>query len=142
MYFGGGTAVLTHPLGDGAELRALEPWRAEEFAAHVAREREHLAPWLPWARSITDAAGARAFLQSYADRQAADEGRIYGLWVDGTTSRSGRWSGDRSGRVGPAGPSARSAQHGQRSAAIASTVRSASPSTTRSAWASASGAGG
>jgi RimJ/RimL family protein N-acetyltransferase len=78
--------VLTHPLGEGAELRALEPWRAEEFAAHVARERDHLAPWLPWARSITDAAGARAFLQNYADRQAADGGRIYGLWVDGTLS--------------------------------------------------------
>jgi ribosomal-protein-serine acetyltransferase len=43
--------------------------------------RPHLAPWLPWANSITGEAGARAFLQRYADRQAADAGRIYGIWL-------------------------------------------------------------
>jgi RimJ/RimL family protein N-acetyltransferase len=74
-------AMLTLALGDDAELRALEPWQAAEFAAYVDETRPHLAPWLPWANSITDEAGARAFLQRYADRQAADAGRIYGIWL-------------------------------------------------------------
>jgi ribosomal-protein-serine acetyltransferase len=74
-------AMLTLALGDDAELRALEPWQAAEFAAYVDEARPHLAPWLPWANSITDAAGARAFLQRYADRQAAGAGRIYGIWL-------------------------------------------------------------
>lgn len=73
--------MLTLALGDDAELRALEPWQAAEFAAYVDDARPHLAPWLPWANSITDEDGARAFLQRYADRQAADEGRIYGIWL-------------------------------------------------------------
>ena len=75
--------MLSLSLGDGAELRALEPWQADEFAAYVDEARPHLAPWLPWATSITDEATAREFLQRYADRQAADEGRIYGIWLDG-----------------------------------------------------------
>jgi len=74
--------VLRLPLGDNAELRALEPWLAAEFAAFIEAARPHLAPWLPWATSITDEAGAREFLQRYADRQAGGEGRIYGIWLD------------------------------------------------------------
>lgn len=74
--------MLSTPIGD-AELRALEPWQAAEFAAFTERHRDHLAPWLPWARSIVDEEGARAFLQRYADRVAADSGRIYALWRDG-----------------------------------------------------------
>jgi ribosomal-protein-serine acetyltransferase len=82
MYVGGDT-VFTHPLGDGAELRPLEPWQAAEFATYIDRNRAHLAPWLPWATTITDADGARDFLQRYADGQAADTRRIYGLWLTG-----------------------------------------------------------
>jgi ribosomal-protein-serine acetyltransferase len=75
--------MLSLSLGDGAELRALEPWQAGEFAAYVDEARAHLARWLPWATSITDEATAREFLQRYADRQTVDEGRIYGIWLDG-----------------------------------------------------------
>ena len=76
--------MLSRSLGEGAELRALEPWQAGEFSRYVDGARSHLAPWLPWATSIMDEESARAFLQRYADRQAADEGRIYGIWLDGT----------------------------------------------------------
>jgi len=76
--------MLGFPLGNGAELRALEPWQAAEFADHVARARAHLAPWLPWATRVVDEESARAFLQRYADEQARDAGRIYGIWLDGT----------------------------------------------------------
>ena len=75
--------MLSHDLGGGAELRPLEPWQAAEFAAYVAAQRTHLAPWLPWAVSITDEESARGFLQRYADRQAADGPRIYALWDGG-----------------------------------------------------------
>ncbi|MCT2594627.1 GNAT family N-acetyltransferase [Streptomyces sp. N2-109] len=76
--------MFAHPLTDTAELRPLEPWQARDFADFIARTRDHLAPWLPWATSITDEEGARAWLRTYADRQAADDGRICGIWLDGT----------------------------------------------------------
>lgn len=91
--------MLSHPLGDGAELRPLEPWRAAEFAAFIDRNREHLAPWLPWAARIVDADGARAWLQGYADKLAADAGQVFGIWVGdelvgGTVFRTlDLWSG-------------------------------------------------
>lgn len=74
--------MLSHSLGAGAELRPLEPWQAQRFASYVEAHRAHLAPWLPWAVSIVDEEGARAFLQRYADGTARDGRRIYGLWLD------------------------------------------------------------
>ena len=68
--------MLSLDLGDGLTLTSLEPWQAAEFAAFVAAERDHLAPWLPWGSSIEDEEKARAFLQRYADRTAADGPRI------------------------------------------------------------------
>ncbi|MGK5555147.1 GNAT family N-acetyltransferase [Actinomadura kijaniata] len=75
--------MLSLALADDAELRPLEPWRTAEFAAHVAKIREELKPWIPWAYTVEDEESARALLQDYADRQAADTGRLYGIWVDG-----------------------------------------------------------
>jgi RimJ/RimL family protein N-acetyltransferase len=70
------------PLGDGAELHPLEPWQAEEFLAHVDRARPDIAQWIPFARTVVDVDSARAYLQGYADRQAADAGRLYGIRVE------------------------------------------------------------
>ena len=78
--------MLALDLGGGAELRALEPWNADEFAAHVEQAREHLKPWIPFASRVVDAEGARELLQRFADWQAHDEGRIYGIWIDGVLS--------------------------------------------------------
>ena len=75
--------MLGIALTEEAVLRSLEPWRAAEFAAHVDRIREHLRPWLGWATRVVDEASAREFLQNYADEQARDGGRIYGIWVKG-----------------------------------------------------------
>lgn len=72
------------PLAPGAELRPLEPWQAPEFLAHIDRARAHTDPWIPWATYSTDLDSARATLQSYADKQAADRGRIFGIWREGT----------------------------------------------------------
>lgn len=75
--------MLTRAVTEGAELRALEPWRTPEFHAHIDAIRTHLEPWLPLAEVVTDEASARRFLQGYADGTAQDGKRIYGLWVDG-----------------------------------------------------------
>ncbi|WP_205471169.1 GNAT family N-acetyltransferase [Nocardioides sp. SYSU D00038] len=75
--------MLSLPLGDGAELRPLEPWQAAEFAAYVGRHIDHLGPWLPWSRAMTGEAEARAFLQPYADDTARDGRRMYSVWLDG-----------------------------------------------------------
>ncbi|MFD0905641.1 GNAT family N-acetyltransferase [Actinomadura sediminis] len=75
--------MFAHRLADGAELRPLEPWQAAEFAAHVDRVRDDIVRYVPFGRTVVDEESARAFLQRYADRQAADEGRFYGIWVDG-----------------------------------------------------------
>lgn len=68
---------------DGAELRALEPWRAEEFLAHMDRGREFVGRHIGLADAVTDLASSRTFLQGYAAKAAADTGRIYGIWVHG-----------------------------------------------------------
>ncbi|MEU2560279.1 GNAT family protein [Streptomyces longispororuber] len=70
-------------VGEGAELRPLEPWNAEEFLEHVDRAREFAGPWVPMTVLTKDLESARATLQRYADRQAADTGRLYGVWLDG-----------------------------------------------------------
>lgn len=70
-------------LAEGARLRPLEPWQAAEFFASIDGMRAHLEPWIPLATAVTDEESARRFLQDYADRQARDEGRIHGIWLDG-----------------------------------------------------------
>ncbi|MFE9095404.1 GNAT family N-acetyltransferase [Streptomyces sp. NPDC007264] len=68
---------------DGAQLRPLEPWHAEEFLAHLDRGREFINRHIPFGANATDADSARAVLQSYADKRAADTGSLHGLWLDG-----------------------------------------------------------
>ncbi|TPQ15774.1 GNAT family N-acetyltransferase [Streptomyces sporangiiformans] len=68
---------------DGAELRPLDPWRAEEFLAHLDRGREFITQHVPFGLKATDVDSARALLQSYADKRAADSGSLHGLWLDG-----------------------------------------------------------
>lgn len=75
--------MLSLEIAPGVTLRNLEPWNAPEFLAHLDAIREHLRPWIPFATRVVDIEGARALLQTFADHQAADEGRLYGLWVDG-----------------------------------------------------------
>ncbi|WJV46003.1 GNAT family N-acetyltransferase [Streptomyces flavofungini] len=71
-------------VGEGAELRPIEPWQAEELFAHVERAREYAGPWVPFTVKVKDVESARAHLQRFAERQAADTGRLYGIWLDGT----------------------------------------------------------
>ncbi|MFJ8001504.1 GNAT family N-acetyltransferase [Streptomyces sp. NPDC096310] len=72
------------PLGDDARLSPLEPWRAAEFLAHMDRARDLVDEHIQLARAVTDPASARALLDSYAQKQAADTGRLYGIWLGPT----------------------------------------------------------
>ncbi|HEX7303485.1 GNAT family protein [Lentzea sp.] len=75
--------MFVKPLGtDGAELRPLEPWQAEEFFAHMERGRDFIGQHIGFADAAKDLESARRLLQSYADKAAADTGRIFGIWVD------------------------------------------------------------
>ncbi|WP_405619484.1 GNAT family N-acetyltransferase [Streptomyces sp. NBC_00076] len=68
---------------DGAELRPLEPWHAEEFLAHLDRGREFINRFIPFGEKATDLDGARDMLQRYADLRAADSASLHGLWLEG-----------------------------------------------------------
>ncbi|MFI7290127.1 GNAT family N-acetyltransferase [Streptomyces anulatus] len=68
---------------DRAELCPLEVWQAEELLAHMDRARELVESWIPPASFATDLDSARALLQRYAEKQAADTGRLYGIRLDG-----------------------------------------------------------
>ncbi|MEU1392272.1 MULTISPECIES: GNAT family protein [unclassified Nonomuraea] len=68
---------------DGAELRPLEPWRAEEFLSHMDRGREFIGRFISLPDLVADVGSARSVLQAYADKAAADTGRIYGIWTGG-----------------------------------------------------------
>lgn len=68
---------------DGAELCPLEPWQAGEFLAHIDRGREFIGRHNGLPDVVTDLESSRAFLQAYADRTAADTGRIHGIRSDG-----------------------------------------------------------
>ncbi|MFC4502032.1 MULTISPECIES: GNAT family N-acetyltransferase [Streptomyces] len=69
---------------DGAELRPLEPWHAEEFLAHLERGREFVNEFIPFGAKAVDPPTAREALQRYADMRAADTASLHGLWLDGT----------------------------------------------------------
>ena len=78
--------MITHQLADDVVFGPLEPWRAEEFAAHVGQAREHLRPWIPFASTVVDASTARELLQRFADKRAKDTGAIFGIWANGALS--------------------------------------------------------
>ncbi|MFI6638682.1 GNAT family N-acetyltransferase [Streptomyces sp. NPDC050504] len=69
---------------DGAQLRPLEPWQAEEFLHHIDRGREFIGERNGLPDVVTDLESSRAFLQAYAEKAASDTGRICGIWADGT----------------------------------------------------------
>ncbi|MET7517526.1 GNAT family protein [Streptomyces sp. NPDC005480] len=77
--------MYTISLGDdGAELRPLETWHAEQFLDHLERGREFIGQHIGFGSKVKDADSARDLLQSYADKRAADSGSLHGLWLDGT----------------------------------------------------------
>ncbi|MCM2387750.1 GNAT family N-acetyltransferase [Streptomyces albipurpureus] len=75
---------LETPGDETAKLRPLEPWQADEFLAHMDRGREYVGTYIGLPDVVTDPPSAHSFLRSYADKQAGDSGRIYGIWLADT----------------------------------------------------------
>ncbi|MFE0103670.1 GNAT family N-acetyltransferase [Streptomyces sp. NPDC059009] len=76
--------MFSLPLRGDARLEPLEIWHADEFAAHLDRARDHIRPWVGPAFVTDDLDGARGTLARYAERQAADGARLYGIRLGGT----------------------------------------------------------
>ncbi|MCF3120027.1 GNAT family N-acetyltransferase [Streptomyces arenae] len=75
--------MFARPLGDGAELGPLEPWQAEEFLAHMDRGRDYIGRYVGLPERVADLDAARSWLRVFADKAAADTGRLYGIRLDG-----------------------------------------------------------
>jgi ribosomal-protein-serine acetyltransferase len=75
--------MFSSPLSPTAELRPLEIWNAEEFAAHMDRAREHIRPWVGPSFVSAGVDGATTTLRRYAEDTARDGIRIFGIWDDG-----------------------------------------------------------
>ena len=67
-------------LGDGIEVRVLEPDDAEDVFALVDANRGRLRPWMPWVDATEGPADTRAFIER--DR-AADGMDALGMYVEG-----------------------------------------------------------
>ncbi|MEU5597841.1 GNAT family protein [Streptomyces sp. NPDC020298] len=68
---------------DGAELRPLETWHAEELIANIDRGREFIGRHVGLPDVVRDLESARSWLRTYADKRAADAGSLHGVWLDG-----------------------------------------------------------
>ena len=70
---------------DGAELRPLEPWQAEEFLAHMERGREFIGTHIALPDAV-DRPGLRARLPPALRGQGGRRtpGACYGVWLGGT----------------------------------------------------------
>ncbi len=62
------------PLGEGAELRILEPGDAEELFTLVGRNRARLGEYLPWVHATQAVADVAGFLESAGAQHAAGLG--------------------------------------------------------------------
>jgi ribosomal-protein-serine acetyltransferase len=75
--------MLTHALGNDAELRLMMPYYAEALSALTLHDLEYLSRWLSWATPDFTAEAAREFINRYLQRLADDSGLMLGIfWRD------------------------------------------------------------
>ena len=74
--------MFVMPLGEGLELRLLEPRHAEEVYAAIDANRERLRQWLPWVDHARSPGDTRGFLAMQMARLAHGEAMTAGVWVD------------------------------------------------------------
>ncbi len=76
--------MFQHDLGNGAELRFLQPDCALELYAFVETNRAYLSPWLSWVNRLHSITDAEDFLREGMQEFAA--GAVLptlGIWQDG-----------------------------------------------------------
>ena len=67
-------------LGEGVEVRALDPDDAKEIFELVELERERLRPWMPWVDPTTGPEEVRAFIEHAGGPDGLE---ALGVFVDG-----------------------------------------------------------
>ncbi len=70
-------------LGDGAELRLLEPRHATALFAVLDANRDHLAPWLPWVDGTRSVDQVATFARNSLEQLWRDDGLHAGVFLDG-----------------------------------------------------------
>lgn len=65
-----------------ASLRLREEKYAEDMLALVHRNRDHLAPWLPWAASYHSLEDARTSILSHQQQAKEEQSLCLGLWIE------------------------------------------------------------
>jgi ribosomal-protein-serine acetyltransferase len=70
-------------LGNGAELRLLEPQHAPDVFAAVDSSRTHLRRFLPWVDSNTDVSHSAGFIKACMEQFGEFDGINAGIWQDG-----------------------------------------------------------
>jgi ribosomal-protein-serine acetyltransferase len=68
-------------LGDGVELRSLEPEDADTVFAAIEADRERLRKWFPWVDKTVSSAEPRAFIER--SRASETDVEAVGIWVNG-----------------------------------------------------------
>lgn len=83
-------------LGDGIEVRFLEPGDAEDVFAVVDANRDRLRPWMPWVDPTHGPADTRAFIERVRATGSEDALGIYvdGSYAGGIGLRSDEVNGD------------------------------------------------
>lgn len=75
--------MFRYDLGDGADLRILEPRHAAEFLDFVAANRDYLGRYLPWGHTIKTLDDAATFIRRGMTIYAEDGLPRVGIWQDG-----------------------------------------------------------
>ena len=72
-----------HAVGDGIELRVLQPRFAETNFAVVDANRGYLRKWMPWVDSTTSVSDTLDFINSGLKQYADNDGVQMGIWYNG-----------------------------------------------------------
>src|SRR5262245_22755148 len=75
--------MFTRQLDDHVELRLYEERFAEEVFRVTDENREHLAPWMGWARDVKCVEDTRAFIRKSLEQFARNDGFSASIWEDG-----------------------------------------------------------
>jgi ribosomal-protein-serine acetyltransferase len=79
---GGTLGRFTRDLGDGAQLRLLEPRHAPNVFDLVDTNRAHLRRFMPWVDGTQNMQQSLEFVQSGLRAFANSDGADYGIWQD------------------------------------------------------------
>ena len=75
--------VFKHDLGNGIALRLLGERDAAESHSLVARNREHLRPWMPWVTENYSLEDAARWLRGTLEQLARNDGFQAGITLEG-----------------------------------------------------------